>query len=206
MINLYQGDCLNELKKLPDNSVDLILTSPPYDNLRTYNDSLEWNFEIFSKIAVEINRVLKPGGVIVWIVNDATINGSETGTSFRQALFFKDQCGLNIHDTMIWAKDTFTAVGALKSRYAQIFEYMFIFTKGYPSTFNPLKDRQNKEFGKKIHGTFRQKNGVTKKISSLGKTIAEYGQRFNVWNINTEKSNKKDFIQQCFQNHLHMTM
>lgn len=187
-MQLYQGDCLEVMKTLPDKSVDCIVTSPPYDNLRTYNGNLIWNFNIFCKVAYELYRILKDGGVIVWIVADATINGSETGTSFRQALYFKE-IGFNIHDTMIWSKPTFTDTGSLKTRYGNTFEYMFIFSKGKIKTFNPIKDRKNKRFGDKKHGTIRQKNGTTKKQSSLGKIIQEYGQRFNVWNLPTCQSN-----------------
>jgi site-specific DNA-methyltransferase (adenine-specific) len=185
---IINADCLDILKQLPDKCIDLIVTSPPYDNLRTYNGTLEWSFEIFQDIAKELARVLKDGGVIVWNVSDATIDGSETGTSFRQALYFKE-IGFNIHDTMIWEKQTFTDTGSLKYRYAGVFEYMFIFSKGRPKTFNPIKDRENKRFGCKKHGTIRQKNGTTRKQSSLGKEIQKYGQRFNVWKVNTCCSN-----------------
>lgn len=183
MINsVIQGDCLEKLKELADNSIDLTVTSPPYDNLRTYN-GYTFNFE---GIAKELYRVTKQGGVVVWVVGDATIKGSETGTSFRQALYFKE-IGFNLHDTMIWEKQTFTAVGALKSRYAPVFEYMFIFTKGKLKTFNPIKDRKNTTAGQKIgrKGGIRKRNGELVPNSSYGtdKVKAEYGQRFNIWRI-----------------------
>lgn len=189
----WNGDCLQLMADIPDVSVDLVVTSPPYDNLRTYNDSLDWSFDVFKPIAKELSRVVCDGGVIVWNVSDATVKGSETGTSFRQALYFKDECGLNLHDTMIWQKSTFSAVGALKTRYAPVFEYMFIFTKDKLKAFNPIKDRPNKWAGTKHHGTVRQKNGTTKEVigKSSGKEIAEFGQRFNVWQINEEKSANK---------------
>ena len=192
MIDLYNGDCLEIMKSIADNSIDLTVTSPPYDNLRTYAGTLDWNFDIFKQVASELYRITKDGGVVVWVVGDATINGSETGTSFMQALHFKD-IGFNLHDTMIWEKQTFTATGALKTRYAQVFEYMFIFTKGKIKTFNPIKDRPTKGIRKK-HGTVRQVDGTTKKQSSLGKIYAEKeAQRFNVWRINTEVSNNNRF-------------
>ena len=129
-IDLHNGDCLELMKDIPDGSVDLTVTSPPYDNLRTYNGNIEqWSFEKFQAIAKELYRVTKQGGVVVWIVADATIKGSETGTSFKQALFFKE-CGFNLHDTMIWNKGGFTAVGSLATRYGSVFEYMFVFSKG----------------------------------------------------------------------------
>ena len=184
MIDLRNGDCLELMASIPDGSVDLTVTSPPYDNLRTYNG---FTFD-FEGIAKELARITKPGGVIVWVVGDATIKGSETGTSFRQALYFKDVCGMNLHDTMIWNKGSFTAVGALATRYAPVYEYMFVFTKGAIGTFNPIKDRANKHAGGSVHGTIRQADGTVKRITGdRVKRIAEYGQRFNVWDMASEK-------------------
>lgn len=174
------------MRKLPDKCVDLTVTSPPYDNLRTYN-GFAWDFEATAK---ELYRITKDGGVVVWVVNDATIDGSETGSSFKQALYFKD-IGFNLHDTMIWEKPTFTATGALKTRYAPVFEYMFVLSKGKLKTFNPIRDKPNKRCGEAKHGTIRQASGITVPQSSLGKPIAEFGQRHNVWHISTEQSNKK---------------
>ena len=189
---VYCGDALELMKDIPDGFVDLTVTSPPYDNLRTYNDKLVWNWDVFTGIADQLFRVTKQGGVVVWVVSDATIKGSETGTSFKQALYFKD-IGFNLHDTMIWEKQTFTATGALKTRYAQVFEYVFIFTKGPIKTFNPIKDRPTKGPRKK-HGTIRQPDGSTKKQSSIGKVYSnDLAQRFNVWKINTECSNTNRF-------------
>ena len=188
---IYRGDCEDVLNNLDDDSVDMVLTSPPYDDLRSYDGNVSlWGFSKFKLIAALLVKKLRPGGVIVWIVGDATVAGSETGSSFKQALFFKE-CGLNLHDTMIWDKGTFTAVGSLVSRYAPVFEYMFIFSKGTPKVFHPIKDRVNKSFGRKKSGTFRQKDGSTKPISSLGKPIAEFGQRFNIWTCFAEKSNSR---------------
>lgn len=187
-MQLFNDDCLKVLSNISNKSIDLIITSPPYDNIRDYNNSSTWNFDVFKNIANELQRSLKDGGIIVWIVNDATINGSETGTSFKQALYFKS-IGLNIHDTMIWQKESFTAVGSLKTRYAPVFEYMFILSNGKPKTFNPLKDRKNKYAGHKVHGTIRKKNGQTKSVSN-NNIIKEYGIRFNIWNITPNKNNK----------------
>jgi len=190
-MKLIHGDCLEEMKKLEESSVDLTVTSPPYDNLRTYNgNNDQWGEAVWKSIIKELYTVTKEGGVVVWVVGDATIKGSETGTSFKQALWAM-QCGFNLHDTMIWEKQTFTDTGSLRVRYGNVFEYMFIFSKGRPKTFNALKDRLNKQPGKKKHGTVRQKDGSLKPISSIGKKIGLYGQRFNVWNINTEVSNSK---------------
>lgn len=181
---IYQMDCLEGMKRMTDNSIDLTVTSPPYDNLRKYNG---YSFD-FEGIAKELYRVTKPGGVIVWIVSDATLKGSETGTSFKQALFFKE-IGFNLHDTMIWKKQTFTDTGSLRVRYGNVFEYMFVLSKGAPKTFNPLKDRENKSSGTVKHGKVRQQDGTLKPQSSLGKPIGNKGQRFNVWEINTCSSN-----------------
>ena len=184
---LYNDDCLKVLPTIADNSIDLIITSPPYDNIRDYNNSSSWNFDIFKSIANELQRVLKNNGVIVWIVNDATINGSETGTSFKQALYFKE-IGLNLHDTMIWEKET--SPFQHNNRYINVFEYMFILSKEKPKTSNLIKDRKNKYGGTIIHGTQREKDGSLKPLSRNGLKINEYGNRLNVWKINSEKANK----------------
>lgn len=131
---LFNIDCVEFMRTLPDNYIDLIITSPPYDNLRSYK-RCEWNFDIFKAIACELFRVTKTGGVVVWVVGDATINGSETGTSFRQALYFKE-VGFNLHDTMMYVKRNY--VPLTHNRYEQAFEYMFVFSKGKPKTFNPI--------------------------------------------------------------------
>lgn len=184
------GDCIKRMAEMPDASVDMVITSPPYDDLRSYNDGDAWTWDVFVSAAAEVERVLKPGGVIVWNVGDATVNGSETGTSFRQALHFKDVLGLNLHDTMIWNKGGFSAVGALQTRYAPVFEYMFVFTKGKIGTFNPIKDRLNKSAGRTIVGTNRLADGSTKVMSSNGKKVGDLGQRFNVWDMSAEMSRK----------------
>jgi len=145
------GDCLERMKEIPDGSVDLTVTSPPYDNLRTYNNTLEWGEHVWKPVLEELFRVTKKGGVVVWVVGDATIKGSETGTSFRQALYAKE-IGFNLHDTMIYQKST---PPLTHNRYEQNFEYMFIFSKGKPKTFNGLREpreytdnRKNKAFGR----------------------------------------------------------
>ena len=131
-IELIQGDCLEKMKDITDGSIDMVLTSPPYDNLRTYNG---YNFD-FESIAKELYRIVKDGGVVVWVVGDATIKGSETGTSFKQALYFKE-IGFNLHDTMIYRKQFY--VPLTHNRYEQEWEFMFILSKGKPKTFNPIK-------------------------------------------------------------------
>ena len=187
-IELHQGDCIEVMKGIPSNTFNLTVTSPPYDNLRTYKDSLSWGEHVWKPVLEELYRTTKDGGVVVWIVNDATVNGSETGTSFKQALYAME-CGFNLHDTMIWEKDGFVAVGALKTRYAPVFEYMFIFSKGNVKTFNPIKDKPNKHAGKRLNGTKRQADGTTKPLSGCGeKVYSEFGQRYNVWRNNKDQS------------------
>ena len=147
------GECAELMAKLlPDNCIDLVITSPPYDNLRDYRG---YTFD-FEPIAAELFRVTKPGGVVVWVVGDATVNGSETGTSFRQALGFME-LGFRLHDTMIYAKKKVPQNGP---RYEQEFEYVFVFCKGKIKTFNPImikkawKDkRTHKQAGRKKDGS-----------------------------------------------------
>lgn len=142
------------MKEIPDRSIDMVLTSPPYDNLRDYK-GYTFNFE---GIAKELFRITKDGGVVVWIVGDATIKGSETGTSFKQALYFKE-IGFNLHDTMIWRKTNPLPQTKVGKRYTLAHEYMFIFTKGKIKTFNPIMI-PTKNYGKKCNvGTQRDANG-----------------------------------------------
>lgn len=181
----YTGDCVDVMANLPEGSVDMVITSPPYDNLRSYNGGDAWTWAVFERIATEIETILKPGGTVVWVVGDETIKGSETGSSFRQALHFKDVLGFNLHDTMIWNKGCFSAVGALATRYAPVFEYMFVLTKGRLTKFNPIKDKPNKHAGSTVHGTVIDREGNSRPVSGGNKKIiADFGQRFNVWDIN----------------------
>jgi len=130
---IFNENCLVTMGNMPDNFIDFIITSPPYDGIRNYNG---YQFE-FEKIAIELFRVLKTGGVIIWVVGDATIKGTETGTSFKQALFFKE-IGLRLHDTMIYYKNN--PMPQTGNRYHQHFEYMFALSKGSPNTFNPITE------------------------------------------------------------------
>lgn len=169
------GDCEKILSNFPPNTVDLTVTSPPYGNLREYK-GYSFNFE---KIAQQLFRITKDGGVVVWIVGDQTINGSESGESFRQSLYFKS-VGFNLHDTMIYEK------GGLgyptTNRYYPIFEYMFVFSKHPPKTFNPLKDRKNRWLGMSWskRRSDRQKDGSLKH-KDRKENYREYGIRFNIW-------------------------
>ena len=181
---IIQGDNVEVMKTFEDNIIDLTITSPPYDNMRIYNG---FTFD-YEKTLKELYRITKPGGVVVWIVDDQTKNGSETGTSFKQALT-AIEIGFKLNDTMIWKKDGVNFVGNIKSRYLHNFEYMFIFSKGKPKTFNPIIDRKNIHAGTKLHPLKRQDNGkVEKNKSSWGYLTKEYGMRFNVWEIPNDKS------------------
>lgn len=151
---LILGDCLEVMKTIPDGSIDLTVTSPPYDNLRKYNGYV---FD-FEGIAQQLYRVTKLGGVVVWVVADATINGSETGTSFRQALYFKD-IGFNLHDTMIYQTDK---PPMNDNRYQAEFEYMFVLSKGKPKSFNPILKKCKKAGERRIGTTYRETSGALK--------------------------------------------
>jgi DNA modification methylase len=151
---IYNENCLDTMVKMPDNLIDLTVTSPPYDNLRDYKG---YSFA-FEDIAKELFRVTKQGCIVVWVVGDATKNGSESGTSFKQALYFMS-IGFNLHDTMIFRRKTKPLT---HKRYEQEFEYMFIFAKGKPNTFNALKVPCNNagSIKNKQKERHRDKNGI----------------------------------------------
>ena len=194
---VYNENCTDTMARMGDECVDLVVTSPPYDNLRSYDSASEfrWNEHIFQEIASFLSDVIKPGGVIVWVVGDATIKGSETGSSFRQALFFKDECGLNLHDTMIYQKCGVTNPSS--NRCHQAFEYMFVFSKGAPNTFNKIYDVKNKYGGTKTWAdvTKREQDGSFREIGEKVK-IAEWGSRYNIWQISNSliPSNKESKV------------
>jgi len=188
MIDLRLGDCLEVMRNIPNESIDMILTSPPYDNARNYNGANNWSFQKFKSIATELNRIIKKGGVIVWIVNDSTVNYGKTGSSFMQCLFFKE-IGMKIHDVMIWKKDTTSC--PVKNRYVPIFEYMFILSKDRPIKFTPIEDKINKSFGSKLGGTIRRPSGkLDKRKYKNTKTVKQFGARYNIWEQPTAKNNK----------------
>lgn len=181
------GDCLELMREIPDGSVDMVMTSPPYDNLRTYNGMPPFTFDVFRPIADQLARVLKPGGVIVWNVADATVNGSETGSSFRQALYFKDECGLNLHDTMIWRKST---QPLSHNRYEQHFEYMFVFSRGKPNAFNGVRERSIYAGQDKSKRTMRRDLENLSNTGS-GKSVGETKLKGNVWDIPAQNVREK---------------
>lgn len=171
--HIYNEDCCDTMCRMLDNSIDLIVTSPPYDGIRDYNG---YEFE-FQKIAAHIFRVTKQGGVVVWIVGDQVVDYGETGTSFKQALFFMS-LGFKLHDTMIYMKDSIAFPD--QTRYSQVFEYMFIFSKGKPKTVNILKDKKNKWAGYTVRGHERLANGDVRYKKDKG-ILNEYSSRYNVW-------------------------
>lgn len=166
------------LKEFPNECIDLVVTSPPYDDLRDYNGKIEWNFDIFQSIADELFRVLKSGGVIVWVVGDKTVNGNKTLSAFKQALYFQE-IGLKMYDVIIYEK---TGSGPPHpNRYFNAFEYMFVLSKGKPKTVNLLRDKPNKWAGLTSYGEIsrREKDGT---LTNKGKkTINEFGIRTNIW-------------------------
>jgi DNA modification methylase len=181
---IWHGDNVATMRNvIPDGAIDLVVTSPPYDNLRTYGGH-QWDFE---GVAAELWRVIKPGGVVVWVVADATIDGSETGTSFRQALRFME-IGFRLHDTMIYLKDSVQFPDAI--RYGSIYEFMFVLSKNRPASVNLIADRLNVSAGRTMSGTERRKNGDLKARPCHGQEIPRFGERFNVWSVATSKGNE----------------
>ena len=189
---IYNCDCLEGLKKLESNSIPLTVTSCPYDDIRSYQGTCNWNFEIFKPIAEELYRVTKPGGIVVWIVGDATINGDETGSSFKQALYFKE-IGFKLHDTMIYEKNSSSFPASKNSkRYTQIFEYMFVFTKGkIRNDITLIADKKNKWAGWTNWGQNTQYDidGNIVKTSNI-KPVPEYSLRNNIWKYNNAFNDK----------------
>lgn len=174
MIELHHGDCLDVMKSMQSNSIDLTVTSPPYDNLRTYNG---YTFD-FEGIAQELYRVTKDGGVVVWIVGDETKNFSESLTSFKNALYFVS-IGFNLLDTMIYFKENYAPAYPTLKRYANQFEYMFVLSKGKPKTFNPIQ--KPKARNKEEKTAFRQRDGsLIRKTKKAGKETKDAS---NVWSF-----------------------
>lgn len=198
------GDCLDAMRQMDDECIDLTVTSPPYDNLRKYNG---YCFD-FENVAKELCRITKYGGVVVWVVGDATIKGSETGTSFRQALYFMD-CGFNLHDTMIYEKNSSAFPAARNSkRYTQIFEYMFVFSKGkIRNDISLLCDKPNKWAGYTNWGNNTQydKDGNLIKTNNI-KPVPEFSLRNNIWKysvgFNDKTGHPAVFPEQLAQDHI----
>jgi len=200
---IYNENCLNTMSRMPDGFIDLTVTSPPYDNLRTYTGEMQWNENVWKGIIKELYRVTKQGGVVVWVVGDATIKGSETGTSFKQALWAME-CGFNLHDTMIYRKINY--IPLTHNRYEQEFEYMFIFSKGKLKTFNPTTV-ECKTKGSKTNGrTFYQTNSQnTPTEGHKNGLVKEHKQKGNVWELATNagaKGHPAQFPEQLANDHI----
>jgi site-specific DNA-methyltransferase (adenine-specific) len=185
---IHLGDAVDVMSSFDDEIIDLTVTSPPYDNLRTYNGKVvdglvyEGGFSFpFVEMVKQLFRITKKGGVVVWVVNDQVKNGGETGSSFRQALKFME-IGFTLYDTMIYHKNG--APFPESGRYSQVFEYMFVFSKGKPKTTNLLRDKPNRWAGYSNFGdpSKRLKEGELKKVDKF--VVAEYGTRYNVWYVN----------------------
>jgi len=175
-VTIYHGDCRDILPTLEP--VDLVVTSPPYGSMRDYDERL--NFEWKSCVQL-IPPVLVEGGVVMWNVDNQTVNGSETGDAFRQILHMMDIGRLRLHDTMIYIKQGVTYPDS--NRYLPGFEYMFILSKGSPNVFEGLRDRPNITAGTKVHGVLREADGTQHLHNRHGEIVEPFGLRFNYWSI-----------------------
>lgn len=189
---VYNEDCADGLLFIPDNSLDMVLTSPPYDSMRDYGGKMSWNLEKAADVIKMLYQSLKEGGVCVWVVGDETVDGSETMTSFRHAMMFAD-AGFRLHDTMIYYKDNPCPVGG-SNRYYQAFEYMFVFSKGSPKTFNPLTEPKRNKYNDKrterVKGFQRDTDGVMR--PKYTKINQEDPKRRNVWLYSLGSSDHTD--------------
>lgn len=191
---VYNGDCIDVMDEMVDNgvTVDLTVTSPPYDQLRTYNNESSWDFETFKKVAQGLWDITNDGGVVVWVVGDACVNGSETGTSFKQALYFME-LGFKLHDTMIYEKNSSSFPARRDSkRYTQIFEYMFVFVKGKIHDCELIADKENKWAGFTNWGKNTQydKDGNLVSTNDI-KPVPKYSLRNNIWRYSVGFNTKK---------------
>ena len=197
---IIHGDCIEEMSKMDANSIDLTVTSPPYDNLRTYEGSLQWHEGIWKQVLEGLYRVTKEGGVVVWVVNDATIKGSETCTSFKQAIYAKE-IGFNLHDTMIWEKPN--PIPTQHTRYQQSFEYMFVLSKDKNKQFNPIRIKTKcngvkvKKHRAKVNGHQYNEDGFY--------TVSKDKIKGNIWkfsNVKNKSKHKAVFPEQLAHDHI----
>jgi site-specific DNA-methyltransferase (adenine-specific) len=178
---LIRGDASEVLPCLAADSFALGMTSPPYDQLRTYGGHA-WDF---AAIATALAACLCPGGVLVWVVNDSFVDGSETGSSFRQALYFTEQCRLNLHDTMIYQKANPGGARSSPHAYWQAYDFMFVLSRGRPRTFHPLQDRRNVRVGlEKAGGSRKNAHGILSPPRYV--ETQPYGRRTNIWTYPTD--------------------
>lgn len=175
---LFNAKSNELLKEFPEGCIDLVVTSPPYDDLRDYEKKSVWNFDVFREIAQELYRVIKPGGVVVWVIGDKTDKGRKSLTSFKQALYFQE-IGFSMFDVIIYEKAG--AGPPHPNRYFNAFEYMFVLSKDKPKTIHILRDKPNKWAGHSTYGevTRREKDGS---LTNKGKKVVnEFGVRTNIW-------------------------
>ena len=170
MNQIMCGDCVEIMKKISDSRVDLVVTSPPYDTLRDYNS---YAFD-YKAVATELFRVVKDGGIVVWVVGDKIIKGNRTLTSFRQALHFQE-IGFNVHDVMIYKKKNTPFMRS--NAYTNCYEFMFVFSKGSPKTFNPLQI-PTKRHGKEKLVANRKADGIINKVEG---TLNKMKTKTNIW-------------------------
>lgn len=188
-VKLVHSDCIEYMKEMEEGAVHLTVTSPPYDNQRDYKGNSAFPFSKFEECAQQLYRVTSDGGVLVWVVADQTVDGSETGTSFKQALYFKE-VGFRLHDTMIFNRD---APPLTHNRYEQSFEYMFILSKGKPRVFNPImvpKSNMQKAGGKTKYGRRDPGNTFDEGVYSDKKEKI----KGNIWKYTVGSSTAKDKV------------
>lgn len=208
---IYNANCISVMDKMIETGykVDLVVTSPPYDDLRTYNDSAPWNFDVFKQVARRLYEVLNDGGVCVWVVGDATKNGGETGSSFRQAIYFTVDAGFKLHDTMIFEKNSSTFPARRDgNRYTQIFEYMFVFVKGKkPRVANLICDKPNKWAGHTSWGNtiIYNKDGGRENQGKIN-PVPDFSPRTNIWKytvgFNGRKGHPAQFPDKLAEDHI----
>jgi DNA modification methylase len=201
-LDIRHMDCMELMQTLPDGHIDLTVTSPPYGELRSYNGNNSlWSEGVWQRIISELYRITAEGGVVVWICQDQCVNGGESMTSFKQALAFGSS-GFKLYDTMIWNKPSPQA--PTEGRYYDVFEYMFIFSKGKPKTLNLLKDRKNKSAGS-VSNVETRSCREDRKNTGKKRIVPEFSRRFNVWDIGRGK-NKSDhpavFPEQLANDHI----
>ena len=184
---LIVGDCLNIMKKIEENTFDLIVFSPPYDSLRKYND---YTFDL-KKTGEQIFRVLKDGCLCAMVIQDQTKNFGKSLTSFRTAVDWVDRIGFKLFETVIYRKHGIEGAWWNK-RFRVDHEYIHLFLKGEkPRYFNkdPLRI-PSKHGGKTMVGSGNRKtDGTTTKTTTIH--VNKMKCRGTVWDyLNAGDKNK----------------
>ena len=194
---IIQGDCIEEMQKLIAEGVkvNLTVTSPPYDSLRSYANTLVWNFDKFKQVADLLYQITEDGGVVVWVVSDQTKNGNKSLTSFRQALYFQE-IGFNFYDNIIYEKNSSSFPQSKTSlRYSDVYEYCFILTKGkIRKDIHLLCDKPNKWAGHTNWGKLNSYNedGLVAPKKDFINPVPEFSKRNNIWKYNTAVEKDKN--------------